>query len=162
MKILVVTATICAFLSACVSGSGAQSTLSDSRVSTLTASERLGNSGVTLDPPGARAAKVGAQAAFSVCTNGRAPCPDTSPTAARLAFGTDDGPASADANGNVTLTMQHRLVWAISWSGIECRFRGGAVAESSPDEGAPATCDTVAFVDAATGDFLYQVTYELK
>jgi hypothetical protein len=59
--------------------------------------------------------------------------------------------------------MSKRLVWAIIWSDIECRIRGGGPVDnlSSPSaESAPNSCDTVAFVDAGTGEFLYDVTYE--
>lgn len=162
MKIRVVLGVLCLAVIGCVGGSGGNPSLSNDRVATLSASEKLGNSGVTLDPPGLVAAKLDAQAAFAVCTSGRAPCPPTSPTTARLAIASDAGPGTADANGKVTLVMNKRLVWAISWSDIECRFRGGGLVDSSaqPVESAPSRCETVAFVDAGTGEFLYEVTYD--
>ena len=161
MKIRGLLVVLCLTSAGCIAAPGGSS-LSADRVDPLLASENLGNSGVTLDPPGLLAPKVQAQGAFAVCTNGRAPCPPTSPTAARLAIATDAGPGTADANGKITLLMNKRLAWAISWSDIECRFRGGGLGDPSiPSVSAsPVSCDTVAFVDAGTGEFLYEVTYE--
>lgn len=150
-------------LAGCLAGAGAAPQLSADRISALTVSEALGGSGVTLEPPGlTAAARVDAQSAYAVCSDGRASCPSTSPTFARLALGTDAGPATLDASGRVNLVMNKRLVWAISWLNIECRFRGGAVVDepaSVPESSGPTRCDTVAFVDAGTGEFLYEVTY---
>ena len=161
MKRSVCALTLVGALWGCVAGPGAIPSLGPGQIASVTARETLGNTGVTLESPGLLRAAIDAQTAFNVCASHRAPCPPTSPSAARLAIGTDAGPAEADANGKLTLLMDKRLVWAISWTGIECRLRGGAAvdpaAAETPD--LPKSCDTVAFVDAASGDFLFEVTY---
>lgn len=143
-------------------GAGSGPTLGPAQIASVTATESLGNTGVTLESPGSLRAATDAQKALGVCESRRAPCPPTPPTVVRLAVGTDAGPAELDPSGKLNPVMDHRLVWAISWTGIECRLRGGVGAEDSPAAGIPKTCNSVAFVDAGTGDFLYQVTYESK
>ncbi len=145
----------------CSAGPGASPLSASGQISSVTSAETLGNSGVTLEPPGTLQATIDAQTAFSVCAAGQAPCPPTPPSTARLAIGTDSGPAQLDANGKLNPLMDKRLVWAISWLGIACRLRGGPVVDASAaaTPALPKSCDTVAFVDAATGKFLYEVTY---
>jgi hypothetical protein len=162
MKFLGLPLLITALLVGCVAGAGAYPSVPPNRITTVAAPETLGNSGVTLTPPGVMGATVDGSKAYDVCTSHKAPCPDSSPTAVRLGIANDEGPATLDASGRLNLTMKDRLVWAITWSDIECRLRGGAFVDASGSPAPapmPKSCDTVAFVDAGTGEFLYEVTF---
>ena len=62
--------------------------------------------------------------------------------------------------GKDTLTLNHTLVWAISWIGSsQCPFPvGGAGPRPSAPEVQP-LCDRVAFVNATNCDYIFSVSY---
>jgi hypothetical protein len=104
-------------------------------------------------------------AAYNVCRIGVAACAAGDPTAIQLALATDTGSGQLDANGNLQLTLDHTLVWAITWLSIPCSAsRGGPPVEPSPsgsETPVPAVqplCDEIAFVDAASGRYFFTYT----
>jgi hypothetical protein len=128
---------------------------------------------IELAPPNGRIASVPATVAYDLCRTGVADCPDGQPTSAELASMTDASYGTTQSGGTFSQPLNGTLVWAFSWRNITCPpSSGGAfvpgntgpsgtapVARSSEPSGtnAPTICDEVAFVDAASGEFL--ITY---
>ena len=83
-----------------------------------------------------------------------------------LALVTDTAYGTTSPAGVDTLILKNTLVWAISWIGSsECVFSGGGAGGtpgSAPQPAAPQSqplCDSISFVNATTGAFIYNVAY---
>ena len=126
----------------------------------------MADTGITLSSPGDAVPSVSSDAAYAQCLTGAAACDHSSPTSIQLALATDPGSGQLDANGNLRLTLDNTLVWAITWLGIPCPpSSGGPYRESaipstlnSPAATPRLLCDEVAFVDARSGTFYFTVT----
>ena len=124
------------------------------------------DTGITLTPPGDLVPSISSDAAYATCLTGVADCAASSPTAIQLALATDTGSGQLDANGNLQLTLNKTLVWAISWRGISCPPHSGGPAlhtsmssgSGTPAATAQALCDEVAFIDAGSGKFYFTTT----
>lgn len=134
--------------------------------SVLTATRTLGDPRITLAPPGGVVPAVSSGAAYQLCLKGVAGCLPGPPTEIVLALLTDTGYGTTSSGGVDTLPLKDTLVWAISWIGSTgCVFSGGGaagppgatpqqtVAQSQP------LCDSISFVNATTGAFIYNVAY---
>jgi hypothetical protein len=64
--------------------------------------------------------------------------------------------------GKVTLLMDHRLVWALSWSDVPCAHSGPAPLPGESVGPRFTQCDVTVFVDAKTGEFIYTLSYAHK
>lgn len=145
-------------LAACVAGPGASTTPTLGTVTTLRVERAIPNAGITMSPPTTQIAAIQAKDALAVCTSGVASCPD-GPAAAELAIATDSGSGRVDAAGKMTLLMNHKLVWALSWSDVQCTHSGPPPLPGASPAPRFTACDVVAFVDANTGAFLYTLSY---
>jgi hypothetical protein len=126
----------------------------------LETTRTLGDPHITLSPPGSAVPAISSDAAYSLCLKGVAGCLPAPPTEIVLALLTDTAYGTVSSAGKVTLTLTNTLVWAISWIGsTQCVFSGGGV---GPRPSAPPTqplCDSITFVNATTGAFIFNVAY---
>ena len=144
---------------ACVASSGASGQPTLGTVSTLAVGRTIPNASITMAPPAAKqVAAIQAKDALTACTSGVASCPD-GPATAELAVATDTASGRADAAGNVTLLMDHRLVWALSWNNVQCSHSGPPPAPGASVGSRLTACDVVVFVDATSGALLYTLSY---
>jgi hypothetical protein len=143
------------FISACGSYVGTSTGLgpdaaSQSRGSQLPAGTASGPlvqaqdyaSNVHLDPPGNAVANLSASDAFAACNNRSTACMPSAPTRVELALMT------AANYGD-----DHRLVWAITWSHVDCMLFGPP-GQPSPRANVATGCDFVTFIDADSGAYL--------
>jgi hypothetical protein len=137
------------------------------RATPLASDWKMVDTGITLSPPGDLVATISGDAAYVRCLTGLAACAPSVPTAIELALATDTGSGQLDANGNLQLTLNKTLVWAIRWLEIPCppRSGGGPIlstsspsAPSAPVATAQPLCDEVAFIDAGSGQFYFTET----
>ncbi len=109
----------------------------------------VGETGLTLAPPGDRAnVRLSGLDAYQRCFGG-ASCAGGSPTAIELVMAIDPGTSLIPPGGTVA--------WAIEWLDIECPpSSGGPFVEGSrPPAPPPGRCDQIAIVDANSGVYLF-------
>jgi hypothetical protein len=145
-------------LGACVAAPGASGPPTIGTVTTLQAERTIPDAGITMSPPSTLTAAIQANDALAVCTSKAASCPSGTATA-ELVIATDDSSGTADAAGKITLVMNHRLVWALSWSDVQCAHSGPAPLPGGSVGPRFSACDVTAFVDANTGAFIYTLSY---
>jgi hypothetical protein len=148
---------ITGMIAACVASPGASGTPSLRSATTLSVARSIPNAGISMEPPTSQGSVIQAKDALSVCKSG-AGCPDA-PATAELAVATDSGSGSADAAGRVALLMDHRLVWALSWSNVECSHSGPPPAPGASLAPRLTACDVITFVDAKSGTLVYTLSY---
>jgi hypothetical protein len=127
---------------------------------------KIADSGITLFPPNNAAPTISSDSAYKLCLSGVAACDPGNPTKIQLALATDTGSGQLDPSGNLIPLMNNRLVWAISWLGIRCPPSSGGALVVTPSPLGTTTpvattqplCDTVAFVDAHSGAFIFTYT----
>jgi hypothetical protein len=100
---------------------------------------------VHLDPPGNATPKLSAADAVAACNNPPVACRSGTPTRVELALMT-----AANFGAN------QRLVWAITWSGVDCMVIGPP-SRPSPKYNIATGCDFTTFIDANTGAYLVAV-----
>lgn len=110
----------------------------------LTRSADFSYLGLTLDPPGAQAqdATITPDKALAGCSQSGILCPTSVKPTLFLALATSDNFGSLNGDG------VDRLVYALLWTGFQCKASGG------PSGGKPPTmqnCMAIDLVDAKTG-----------
>jgi hypothetical protein len=132
----------------------------------LKAARTLGDPNITISPPGGAVPAISSEAAYQLCLKGVAGCLPEQPTEIVLALVTDTAYGTTSPAGVNTLILKNTLVWAISWIGSsQCVFSGGGAGGppgSTPQPSAPQSqplCDSISFVNATTGAFIYNVAY---
>ncbi len=133
---------------------------------TLSVEWKIADSGITLSPPNNAVPTISSDSAYKLCLSGVAACDPGNPTKIQLALATDTGSGQLDPSGNLIPLMNNRLVWAISWLGIRCPPSSGGALVVTPSSLGTTTpvattqplCDTVAFVDAHSGAFIFTYT----
>jgi hypothetical protein len=133
----------------------------------LMTTRTLGDPHITISPPGSATPAITSKAAFELCIKGVAGCLPEPPTEILLALLTDTAYGTTSSAGADAFPLKNTLVWAISWIGSsQCAFSGGGPAGppgSLPTPAAPPTspalCDSITFVNATTGAFIYNVAY---
>lgn len=133
---------------------------------TLKVARTLGDPHITLSPPGTAKPVISSAAAYELCLTGVAGCLPGPPTEIVLALVTDTAYGTTSSAGVVTPILKNTLVWAISWLGSsDCVFSGGGAGGppgSTPSPSAPPSqplCDSITFVNATTGAYVYNVAY---
>jgi hypothetical protein len=133
---------------------------------TLKVARTLGDPHITMSPPGIAKPAISSDAAYQLCLKGVAGCLPEPPTEIVLALVTDTAYGTTSSAGVDTQNLKNTLVWAISWLGSsQCVFSGGGAggpAGSMPPPSAPQSqplCDSITFVNATTGAFIYNVAY---
>jgi hypothetical protein len=132
----------------------------------LQVARTLGDPHITMSPPGSAVPAITSEAAYLLCLRGVAGCLPEPPTEIVLALVTDTAYGTTSSAGKTTLLLTNSLVWAISWIGSsQCVFSGGGAPGapgSAPPPSAPQTqplCDSITFVNATTGAFIFNVAY---
>lgn len=132
---------------------------------TLKVARTLGDPHITISPPGGAVPAISSAAAYQLCLQGVAGCLPEPPTEIVLALVTDTAYGTTSA-GVDTQILKNTLVWAISWLGSsQCVFSGGgaggpqgSIPPPSATQSQP-LCDSITFVNATTGTFIYNVAY---
>jgi hypothetical protein len=115
-------------------------------VDTLSRPRDYSGSQVQLDPPGNAVAVLSASAALAACSSdGSAACATGTPSKEELALLTDLG-----------FGDDRKLVWAITWSGVNCMVLGPPGRPSS-GLNMKTGCEWVTFFDARTGTYLLAI-----
>lgn len=111
-------------------------------------------------PAAAQQAAVTAAEALKVCGS-TASCPN-GPASAELAIVTDTQSTNVDAAGTATPVMDHKLVWVLSWTNVECTHSGPGPLPGQSVGPRTTACDVTAFVDASTGADIYTLSQAHK
>lgn len=141
---------------ACVAAPGASGPPTLGAVTTLQVQRTIPEAGITMSPPTTDSAAVQATDALAVCGS-TASCPSGAATV-ELAIVTDTQSTTVDAAGKTTPVMDHKLVWALSWTNVPCSHSGPGPLPGQSVGPRTTTCDITAFVDANTGAFIYTLS----